>query len=124
MGEGLMSRASDGPGSAEPDVVDVTELGRDLLDQARAHQSRRAARTLVSSPSMRATVIALAEGAELAEHESPPAATLHVLTGTVRLITEDHEQPLVQGQLARIPPTRHGLAADTDAAVLLTVALR
>jgi quercetin dioxygenase-like cupin family protein len=119
-----MSHTSGQPASAKPDVVDVLKLGQDLLGQARGHPSRRAAKTLVSSPSMRATVIALAEGAELAEHDSPPAATLQVLTGTVRLHTEDDEWLLSQGQVVAIPPARHGLRAGSDAAVLLTVALR
>ncbi|WP_158073273.1 hypothetical protein [Amycolatopsis sp. CB00013] len=38
-----------------------------------------------------ATLIVMAEGAQLAEHDSPPAATLHVITGSVRLSTHDHE---------------------------------
>ena len=110
--------------SLKPDVVDVASLGRELLEQALQHSSRRAAKTLVSGPSMRATVIALAEGAELAEHDAPPAATLQVLSGQVRLFSADHEWPLTAEQVVQIPPARHSLVAVTDAAVLLTVALR
>jgi quercetin dioxygenase-like cupin family protein len=42
----------------------------------------------------------------------------------VRLHTRDRDWILEQGQLAPIPPQRHGLTALADAAVLLTVALR
>jgi quercetin dioxygenase-like cupin family protein len=110
-----------------PDHVDVTNidaLATELLDEARKHHSRRAARTVVSGVAQRATLIALAEGAELDEHVSPTAATLHVVSGSVRLHTTGHEWPLHAGDLAPVPPQRHGLHADTDAAVLLTVALR
>lgn len=107
-----------------PEVTKIDALAAELLDEARRHDARRTARTLVTGSSQRATLIALAEGAELAEHESPPAATLQVVTGQVRLHTHDHEWSLESGQLVPIPPQRHGLTALTDAAVLLTVALR
>ena len=106
-----------------PDVTQVDTLATELIGQARAHHSRRAARTVVSGTSQRVTLIALAEGAELAEHDAPPAATLHVLTGRVRLHTHNREWTLGDGHLAAIPPERHGLRALTDAAILLTVAL-
>jgi quercetin dioxygenase-like cupin family protein len=107
-----------------PELTHVDDVAGELLRQAREHHSRRAARTLVTGASQRVTLIALAEGAELAEHESPPAATLHVVTGQVRLHTHDHEQVLDRGHLTAVPPQRHGLTALTDSAVLLTVALR
>jgi quercetin dioxygenase-like cupin family protein len=43
--------------------------------------------------------------------------------GEVRLVTGDQQQALSAGDLVPIPPVRHALEADTDAAVLLTVAL-
>lgn len=106
------------------DVVQVNTLAAELLDQARKHDSRRTAKTIASGTSQRATLIALAEGAELAEHDAPPAATLQVITGRVRLHTAAHEWLLNSGDLASVPHQRHGLQALTDAAVLLTVALR
>jgi len=105
-------------------VVTLADVGAELLEQARSHDSHRAARTITSGPSMRATVIALAAEAELAEHASPPAATLQVIHGQVRLSTEEREWLLHQGQVVTIPPQRHALRALTDTAVLLTVALR
>ena len=102
----------------------LTDLADELLDSARSHHSHRAARTIHSSPSLRATVIALAAGAELAEHEAPPAATLHVIRGEVRMHWADQECLLRDAEITDIPPQRHALAALTDAVVLLTVALR
>jgi quercetin dioxygenase-like cupin family protein len=107
-----------------PVVTEIQAVATELLQQAGEHHSRRAARTLVTGTSQRVTLIALAEGAELAEHDAPTAATLQVLAGRVRLHTNSKEWTLDSGQLATIPPQRHGLHAITDAAVLLTVALR
>lgn len=108
----------------QPNVVRIDDLAGDLLREAQNQHSRRAAKTLATGTSLRATLIALAEGAELAEHDSPAGATLHALTGRVRLHTRSHEWELEGGQLTRTPPQRHGLTALTDAVVLLTVALR
>jgi len=105
-------------------VVSLGGLGAELLEQARDHHARRAARTVASGTSMRATVIALAEGAQVAEHDAPAAATLQILTGQIRLHTDDREWVLREGELFQLPPQRHGLDAMADSAVLLTVALR
>ncbi|GAA4553305.1 cupin domain-containing protein [Amycolatopsis samaneae] len=106
-----------------PTVTSPGTLAPDLLAEARRHGSRRAARTLVSLPSLRATLIALAAGAELAEHDAPHAATLQMLLGTVRLHTRDEEWCLDSGQLAVIPLERHGVTAATDTVFLLSVVL-
>lgn len=110
--------------TSHPAVARVDTLATELLQQAREHHSRRAAKTLVTGISQRVTLIALAEGAELAEHDPPPAATLYVVTGRVRLHTHDHDQLLDRSHLTAIPPRRHALIALIDSAVLLTVALR
>ena len=81
----------------------LTDLADELIDGARSHHSHRAARTIHSSPSLRATVIALAAGAELAEHEAPPAATLHVIRGEVRLRWADQECLLRDGEIIPCP---------------------
>jgi len=105
------------------DVVRLADLGADLLERARSHDSRRAAQTIHSGSSMRATVIALTTGAELAEHEAPPAATLQVISGQVRLHWAEQERRLCDGEITDIPAHRHALTALTDTVVLLTVAL-
>lgn len=107
-----------------PGVTQIEDVSVELLGEARAHEARRTARTLISGPAQRATLIAMAEGAELAEHDAPLAATLQVVAGRVRLHTQDRDWVLDGGHLALIPPERHGLTALTDAVVLLTVALR
>ena len=94
-----------------------------LLDQARSHSSHRASETLVGGPMMRATLIALAAGSELGQHDAPPAATLLAVAGHVTLHGAARQWSMDPGQLVTIPQERHSLTADTDAVVLLTVAL-
>lgn len=105
-------------------VVNLSALAGELLQQARGHPARRAARTVAASTSQRATLIAALEGAELAEHDAPAAATLHVLSGRVRLRTADRGWDIEEGSLLPVPPERHGVVALADAVFLLTVALR
>ncbi|HKS47746.1 MAG TPA: hypothetical protein VJT49_22065 [Amycolatopsis sp.] len=105
-------------------VVRLRALAAELLEQAHAQPSGRAARTIASSTSLRGTLIALTDGTILADHDAPAAATLHVLTGRVRLHTADQEWFLDESELLPLPPQRHGLDACSDAVVLLTVALR
>jgi quercetin dioxygenase-like cupin family protein len=105
-------------------VVQIDELAGELLRDAQQQHSRRAAKTLATGSSLRATLIALAEGAELGEHDSPAGATIQAMSGRVRLHTRSNQWELEGGQLARTPAQRHGLTALTDAVVLLTVALR
>jgi quercetin dioxygenase-like cupin family protein len=106
-----------------PMVTSLAALCTELLENARASDAHRAARTIVSSTSLRATLIALTEGSGLAEHDAPPTATLHVLLGRVRLRAGDESWVLETRDLARIPDRRHAVDALTDSVVLLTVAL-
>jgi quercetin dioxygenase-like cupin family protein len=105
-------------------VVRLEALAAELLDQAGDQHARRAARTVAAGTAQRATVIALAEGASLADHDSPTAATVQVLTGRLRLHTDDQEWFLEAGELLPVPPERHGVEALADSAFLFTVALR
>jgi quercetin dioxygenase-like cupin family protein len=111
-----------GEGMAQ-DITDVHEVAGRLLGEAERAPSGRASETIVSGSVQRCTVIALSADAILGEHDSPPAATLHVISGRVRLRTNNEQWELEAGQLTRIPPRRHSLEALEDSAVLLTVSL-
>jgi quercetin dioxygenase-like cupin family protein len=104
----------------------LTALVRHHLAAARDASSGRSAHTVYGGHehTLRQTVIALAAGHRLDEHESPGEATLHVLHGRVRLTTEDTSWEGSTGDLLVIPQRRHGLTALEDSAVLLTVARR
>ena len=71
---------------------------------------------------LRQTLIALAGGQRLDEHENPGEATLQVLHGQVRLLAGADEQSGSTGDLLVIPDSRHSLEAIHDSVFLLTVA--
>lgn len=106
------------------DSTSLTGLGEELLEKARVAGSGRAAVTVHGGREhdLRQTVIALADGRSLGEHEAPGEATLQVLVGRVRLTAGDESWDGSAGDHVVIPPSRHDLAALTDAVVLLTVA--
>ena len=72
---------------------------------------------------LRQTLIALSDGAELKEHNSPGPASLLVLRGTARLNAGEDTLTLVAGDHVAIPPRRHSLTTAGDTVVLLTVAI-
>ena len=107
--------------------VSLTALADELSAAAKDAKNGRAARTVHGGAdfALRHTVIALAAGHGLDEHESPGEATLQVLRGDVRLIgVVSGELRGVAGDLLTIPDERHSLAADADSVVLLTVVAR
>jgi quercetin dioxygenase-like cupin family protein len=104
--------------------IDVHALADELLQKATTENAGRAARTLPHPvDGLRQTVIALREGAELDEHESPGAASLMVIRGRVRLVAGDDGIDLGPHQIAPIPDRRHSLQATEQSVVLLSVAV-
>ncbi|WP_127507711.1 cupin domain-containing protein [Actinoplanes solisilvae] len=101
----------------------LTDLARRLLDEARTAHSGRSAHTLFGrhEHQLRQTVIALAAGHELAEHNSPSEATLQVLSGQVTIHAPSGTWTGTAGDHAIIPDERHSLRAEEDSAILLTV---
>ena len=99
---------------------------RQQLETARTASSGRSAKTVYGGHEhvLRQTVIALASGQQLNEHENPGEATVHVLHGRVRLAAGDVSWEGSPGDLLVVPEASHSLLALEDAAVLLTVAKR
>jgi quercetin dioxygenase-like cupin family protein len=106
--------------------LSLDALAREQLEAARRTTAGRAARTAFGGHEhvMRQTVIALCGGQQLAEHDNPGEATVHVLRGRVRLVAGDASWEGRQGDLLIVPPGSHHLEAIEDAAILLTVAKR
>ncbi|WP_280475480.1 cupin domain-containing protein [Nocardia farcinica] len=102
----------------------VDAMARELLARAVSSSAHRAADTVYGGHEhrLRQTVVALAAGAELGEHENPGEATLLVLRGRVRLRSAEASWEGRHGDLLVVPPARHSLEAIEDSAILLTVA--
>lgn len=102
----------------------LTALARQQLALAKAASSGRSSSTVYGGHEfvMRQTVIALAGGQALHEHENPGEATIHILHGKVRLVSGDTTWEGSPGDLLIVPNSRHSLEALDDAVVLLTVA--
>ena len=102
----------------------LADLTARHLDTARGTSSGRSAQTVVGghTHTLRQTLVALRAGEALDEHENPGEASVHVLTGRVRLATHDTSCEGATGDLLVVPDARHSLTAIEDTAVLLTVA--
>lgn len=71
---------------------------------------------------LRQTVVGLPQGSELGEHTNPGEATVYVLRGRVRLLSNDESWDGRAGDRLKVPNARHSLQALEDSAILLTVA--
>lgn len=101
----------------------LTALVREQLELARQASSGRSARTVFGGHEhvLHQTLIALAAGHGLAEHDGPGDATVYVLRGRVRLRAGETDWEGAAGDLLAVPAARHTLDALEDSAVLLTV---
>lgn len=105
-------------------LTQLDELADQLQAKAAASSAQRAAHTLIAGDApLRQTVIALAAGAQLSEHENPGYATLHVLRGNARLVAGQDTWQLRAGSHLVIPGQRHSVEADADTVVLLSAVL-
>jgi quercetin dioxygenase-like cupin family protein len=107
------------------DTSSLTDLAREQLEVAQESSSGRSAHTVYGGHehTLRQTVIALAAGRQLDEHENPGESTVQVLYGRVRLASGDASWEGSAGDLLIVPDARHTLEALEAAAVLLTVAI-
>ena len=88
------------------DTSALPEVSTTLLDEARAHSARRAARTLCGGTghALRQTAIALLAGSTLSDHENPGEATLQVLGGTGPALVVGRRGRPRRGRARRHPP--------------------
>lgn len=104
----------------------LTALADGLLSHTLSAPSHRGIRTVDGGRPhlLNQTMIALARGQRLDEHNDPGEATVQVLRGRVRVTAGDDTTDGFPGQLLIVPGARHTVTALEDAVVLLTVAKR
>ncbi len=100
--------------------MDVQQLAQDQIDRAHSDEHGRSAHVVVHDGPLRQSLIALTKGTRLAEHNSPPAASILVLRGTVAVTTADRVDTLPAHHLTVLTHDRHSVEALSDAAFLLT----
>ncbi|MCB2178208.1 MAG: cupin [Actinomycetales bacterium] len=93
--------------------------GTERLAAAKNDPHGRSAELVVRDGALRQTVIALVAGTELAEHNSPHAASLQVLVGRVH-VTGMEPGWIGAGELVALTHDRHSVRAEEDAVFLLT----
>lgn len=108
------------------EVVSLRGLADEQLDAAHSARAGRAAHTVYGGKehALRQTVLALAAGNRLDDHESPGEATLVVLHGRIQLGTAANVVEGAIGDFLVIPDEVHNLVAVEDSVVLLTVVAR
>ena len=107
-------------------MADLTDLARTHLAAALADERGRSAELILRDGPLRQSVIALRSGIELAEHNSPDAASLQVLVGRVRVTgqpvnaTGQEVIEVAAGRLDLLTHHRHAVLALEDSVLLLT----
>ncbi|AKG42800.1 cupin [Streptomyces xiamenensis] len=101
----------------------LNALAEHHLDRARAAEHGRSAHLFLHDGPLRQSVIALTAGAELEEHNAPPAASLYLVRGAVQVVPAGDGAagiPLTEGEIMKIPQVRHSVVALEDAVLVLT----
>lgn len=108
------------------EALSLTGVGDEQLDAARAARAGRAAHTVFGGQgrALRQTVLALAAGSRLDDHQNPGEGTLVVLRGKVQMGTAASSVDGAEGDYLVIPDEIHNLVALEDSVVLLTVVAR
>lgn len=101
--------------------IDLGSTVAQLIETARSGEHGRAAQLVAHDGPLRQSVVALVDGVRLAEHNSPPAASLQVLSGRVRVeLGDDVQAEAATGELLVLTHERHAVLALEDSAFLLT----
>ena len=111
------------PLSADVLVFDLEKEQGVTADPALLERSGKNARTLLKSGPLRVSLVVLAAGGEIAEHQSEGPITVQPVQGSVRFSAQGRDYDLRPGEvLAAGPGVRHRVSSDGGGAFLLTVA--
>ena len=103
----------------------LADLVPTMLTRARAAGPGRSAELVIHDGVLRQTVMALCAGREFGEHVAPPAATLQVLHGRIRVLKRGQlAEEVTEGDLLSLTDARHSVEALEDSVFLLTTVSR
>lgn len=104
--------------------LSLEALWRQHAERAGSSSTGRSSQTVYGGHEhvLRQTLIALRAGSVLSEHENTGEATVLVLHGRVRLVSDGASWEGMTGDLLIVPEVRHSVEALEDAAFVLTVA--
>lgn len=93
-----------------------------LRERAASASSGRAAKTLVKEGRLRITLVALAKGTQIKEHQTEGPVSIQCLRGNVAIVTGEEETELTSGGLLvldrKVP---HAVRAIRESAILITM---
>jgi quercetin dioxygenase-like cupin family protein len=97
-------------------------LDERTIDQGLVAKHGRSARTLVKEGPLRLTLIALAPGGDLPEHQADGPISVHVVDGQFLFSAAGRDYPLRQGDVLMVAAgVRHSARSETGGTFLLTV---
>ena len=103
-------------------LYDLAAIDTELRAADAYAREGHTARTLVRELDVRLVVVVMKAGARMADHRANETATIHVLTGQVRLQLPDRSPELSAGQLLVLEAgVQHEVEAITDCSFLLTL---
>ena len=103
-------------------VFDLTTADRDLRNEDAYAREGHTARTLVRESDVRIVLLVLKAGGRIPEHRADATASIHALSGHVRLRLEDQVVELPAGRLLVLDGgLRHDVEAVVESTLLLTL---
>ena len=103
-------------------VIDLGAEQARISDPGALERSGRSARTLLKGGSLSVTLVSIAPGGTIAEHQADGTITVQPLEGMIRFSALGTEYELAPGQLLSAGPgVRHAVSSETGGSFLLTV---
>lgn len=104
-------------------IFEIATIVRELRQEEAYVRDGHTARTLVREPDLRVVLLVLKSGAKIPEHQAQAMASIHVVSGRVRLRLPDRLADLRAGQLLVLEKgLTHDVEAVGESAFLLTLA--
>ncbi len=104
---------------------DMVDIAREMRREDTYVRDGHTARTLVREADLRIVLIVMRAGATMKEHQVAETASVHALSGHVRLRLPDRAVELSTGRLLVLEPgLRHNVEALEESTLLLTLGWR